>query len=57
MTYEWQNMVTGEIRETDDYDVPPVSDGNWRRVYSIHFLAVKGAGDSPGGYVRHTPRR
>ena len=53
--YEWKNMATGEVVVTSSPNQPPTSDGFWRRAYSIHFGKVKGAGDSPGGYVRHLP--
>lgn len=54
--YEWKNMATGELVVTRSPNKPPDSSGYWRRAYSIHFGKVKGAGDSPGGYVRHLPR-
>ena len=56
MKYEWKNLETGEITTTEEYATPPSLDEAWRRVYSVHFLRVKGAGDSPGGYVRHIPK-
>ena len=57
MKYEWIEANTGQTVEHDHYSIPPALPGEWRRCYSIHFLSVKGAGDSPGGYVRHVPGR
>lgn len=53
LTYEWKNIRTGEVIETDNTPPAPLSD--WRRVYTLYFGRVAGAGDSPGGYVRHVP--
>ena len=48
-------MQTGEIVEHYSPNAPPSGNGFWRRVYTLHFGKVKGAGDSPGGFVRHVP--
>ena len=55
LTFEWKNMQTGEIVEHYSPNAPPSGNGFWRRVYTLHFGKVKGAGDSPGGFVRHVP--
>lgn len=50
--FEWKNLKTGEIIETDQYDTPPVLPGDWQRVYSLSFGRIEGAGGSKGGYVQ-----
>jgi len=54
MTYEWMNDEH-EIVEHDHWSEPPALPGNWRRVFSLSFGRVDGAGGSPGGYITTRP--
>jgi len=50
MVYEWQNE-DGTVVEHYHWSNPPHLPGIWRRVFSLSFGQVKGAGGSKGGYV------
>ncbi len=52
MNYEWKNLKTGKIVETDSPDVPPKR-GKWKRVYSYGLGRIEGAGLAPSRRVNN----
>lgn len=49
--YAWKNLDTREVIETDDCCNPPDLPGIWKRVFSLGFGRVEGAGETPPRYV------
>lgn len=54
MIYQWKHPESGDIVESDSYNVPPKE--GYVRVYSFGLGAVLGAGNSPSRYVNGTKR-
>ncbi len=44
--YDWQNVKTGEVVETNSPSDPPSKKGKWRRLYSFGLGKIEG-GASP----------
>lgn len=44
--FEWINEK-GEIKTSEEYNLPPDSKHNWKRIYSFGLSSVNGAGGSP----------